>query len=122
MPGAPPLPTNPLVEVYPQIDPPQVQRPPTAPAQEPHITMSAAPASDLVPAPPVPTEHSSAPASTAPTSPNSSSPPVASIHITAQDFLSIMAVVRNFEVTSKSFAAEQAAMAERMAHTEAVLA
>ena len=82
---APPLPTYPLAEVDPQIDPPQVQMPPVAPAQEPHIKMLAALTSYPMPAPPMPVAYSS--------------PPVAFIHITAQDFLAIMVVVRNFAVT-----------------------
>ena len=110
VPEAPPLPIYPPAEVDPQIDPPQVQMP------------SAAPTSDLVPAPHVPAAHSSPPAPIAPAGLSSSSPPVASIHITAQDFLAIMTVVRNFPVTSQSFAAAQAAMAERMARTEVVAA
>ena len=84
--------------------------------------MSTTPTSDLVPAPPVPAEHSSPIAPTAPVGPSSSSLPVAFIHIIAQDFLAIMADVRNFVVTSQSFAAAQVAMVERMARNEAVLA
>ena len=122
MPGAPPLPAYPPAEVDPQIDPPHVQMPSAAPAQDPHITMLVAIAFDPLPAPPVPAPHSSPPASTAPTGLISSSPPVASIHFTAQDFLAIMAVVANFVVTSQSFATAQAAMAEQMARTEAILA
>ena len=122
VPGAPHLPAYPPVKVDPQIDPPQVQMPPTAPAQEPYITMSATPVSDLVLAPLVPTAHSSPPAPTALAGPSSSSPPVASIHIIAQDFLAIMVAVLNFAVTSKSFVAAQTAMVERMARIEAVLA
>ena len=114
--GAPPLPSYPPVEVDPQI------HPPATPAQDPHITMSPAPASDPVSALIMPATHFSPPAPTAPIGPNSSSPPVASIHIIAQDFLSIMVTVCNFAVTSQSFAAAQATMAERMARTEAVLA
>ena len=120
--GAPHLPTNPPTEADPQIDSPQVQQPTATSAQEPHIIMSAAPASDPVPAPPMPAKHSSPPGPTAPTGPNSSSLPMASIHITAQDFLAIMAVVLNFTVTSQSFVVAQDAMAERMACTKVVLA
>ena len=118
VPGAPPIPAYPYIEV----DPLHVQMPLASPTQEPHITMSTTPTFDLVPAPPVPVEHSSPPAPTALAGPNSFSPPVASIHITVQDFLTIMVVVHNFAVTSQSFAAAQATMAERMASTEAVLA
>ena len=99
-----------------------MQQPTTTLAQEPHITMSVAPASDLVSAPPIPTTHSLAPTPTTPANPSLSSPPVAFIHIIAQDFLSIMAVVRNFVVTSQSFVVAQATMANRMACTEVVLA
>ena len=109
MPRAPHLPAYPSAEVDPHIDPPQVQMPLAAPNEEPHIPMSAALVSDLVHATPVPATHVPAThslpqAPTAPTGPNSFSPLVASIHITAQDFLAIMDAVRNFTVTSQSFA------------------
>ena len=65
MPGAPPLPAYPPAKVDSHIDPPQVQMPPAAPTQEPHITMSATLASSLVPTTPVPIVHSSPPAPTA---------------------------------------------------------
>ena len=117
MPRAPPLPADPLAEVEPQRDPPQDQQPPTAPTQEPQPPLSPLTASN-----PVPATHSSSPTPTALADPNSSSPPVTSIHITAQDFLAIMAAVCNFEATSQSFDATQAAMAKQMARIEAVLA
>ena len=122
VPGAPPLPAYPPTKADPQIDPPQVHQPPATPAQEPHITMTVAPAFDPMLAPPMPAAHSSPPAPTTLASPSSSSPQVAFIHITAHDFLAIMTVVRNFVVTSQPFAAPQSAMAERMARTKAVLA
>ena len=83
--------------------------------------LSPAIASNPVLAPPVPATHFSSLAPTAPVEPSSSSPPMASIHITTQDFLTIMVVVCNFTVTSQSFAVAQAARAECMARTEAVL-
>ena len=103
VPRAPSLPAYPSSEVDPHINPPQVQMPPATPTQEPHITTSASPTSDLVPATSVPTTHSSPLAPIVPASPSSSSPPLASINITAPYFLAIMVAVNNFAFTSQSF-------------------
>ena len=118
-------PPNPA-EDQPTIDLPIEERPsPAMHAKEPQIPASSIPAPattaplPIAPAssvPPKPTAHTDL------AGPSSSAPPSQHITISTRDFLAIMDAVCTFSVTSASFAAAHAALAEKMTHTEATLA
>ena len=99
-----------------QTEEPQI---PTSSVPAPATTapLPTAPASSVPPKP-------SAPSTTAHTDlagPSSSAPPPQHITISTRHFLAIMDAVSTFSVTSASFAATHAALAERMTCTEAAL-
>ena len=101
-------------------DPAEDQQPPAAPTEEPHIPASIVPtatdplsASSEPPVPLIPIDSAR---------PITSATPMETIPISPRDFLAIMTAVLTFTATSNSFATAHAALAKRMAHTEAVLA
>ena len=130
------LPPNPA-EDQPTVDrPTEEQLAPTVHTEEPHIPASSvpapaataplptAPASSVPPKPSAPStvRVPQRPAHTDLAGPSSSVPPPQHITISTRDFLAIMDAIRTFSITSASFAAAHAALAERMSRTEATLA
>ena len=84
---------------------------PAEDTEHPHIASSAVPVTTTEsPVPPAPSEG-----------PSTSAAPPQHISISAPDFLAIMDAVRSFAAMSASFSAAHTALAERMAHTEAIL-
>ena len=120
-------PPNPA-EDQPIVDlPTEEQQSPTVHTEEPQIPASSVPATTAplptTPASSVPPEPST-PSTTAHADlvgPSSSASPPQHIIISTRDFLAIMDSVRTFSVTTTSFAAAQAALAERMTRIEAIL-
>ena len=102
---------------------------PTLHTEEPQIPASSVPTPattaplPTAPASSVPPEPS-APSTTAHADlagPNSSAPPLQHITISTRDFLAIMDAVCTISITSASFVAAYAAIAEKMTRTEAAL-
>ena len=125
------LPPPDLVEDQPEVDfPTEEQPPPVVHIEEPQIPASSVPApATIAPLPTTPAFSvplkPSTPNTTAHTDlagPSSSAPPPQHITISTRDFLAIMDAIFTFSVTSVSFMAAHAALAERMTHTQAALA
>ena len=121
VPGTPPLLAFPPTGEDQQVDPPEVQQHPPAPAQHSHSLVSSALVPALVYITLAPITRSSPRAPTGHAGPNTSAPLVEFVHISTQDVLAIMASVLTFAATSQTFAAAHIVMDQRMTRTEAVL-
>ena len=99
------------------VSPPVSSAPPTtAPVAPTSVPQAPMPSTPLETSGPMPTARSDI------DGPSTSAPPLQYITLSTRDFLTIMEAVRTFSATLTSFAASQAALAERMTHTEAAVA